>query len=121
MDVNVLLQRDGVGGGSLGGVDDFGVDLGGGHVFVGQHLADGEDVGAHSELDCSECVAERVEGDSAGDSGLFQPCFQRVVNHVALQALEDESGGAWKNRSRMGQRAGGRWDTFDAAKLVIFS
>ena len=37
MDVNVLLQRDGVGGGSLGGVADFGVDLGCGHVFVGQH------------------------------------------------------------------------------------
>ena len=29
--------------------------------------------------------------------------------------------GSWKNRSRVGQRAGGRWDTFDAAKLMFFS
>ena len=27
----------------------------------------------------------------------------------------------WKNRSRMGQCAGADWDTFDAAKLMIFS
>ena len=27
----------------------------------------------------------------------------------------------WKNRSRLGQCAGGCWDTFDAAKLMIFS
>ena len=29
--------------------------------------------------------------------------------------------GAWKNRSRLGQCAGADWDTFDAAKLMIFS
>lgn len=28
---------------------------------------------------------------------------------------------AWKNRSRLGQCAGADWDTFDAAKLMIFS
>lgn len=27
----------------------------------------------------------------------------------------------WKNRSRLGQCAGADWDTFDAAKLMIFS
>lgn len=27
----------------------------------------------------------------------------------------------WKNRSRLGQCAGAEWDTFDAAKLMIFS
>ncbi len=27
----------------------------------------------------------------------------------------------WKNRIRLGQSAGGHWDTFDAAKLMIFS
>lgn len=27
----------------------------------------------------------------------------------------------WKNRSMLGQCAGGCWDTFDAAKLMIFS
>ena len=29
--------------------------------------------------------------------------------------------GTWKNRSRLGQCAGADWDTFDAAKLMIFS
>lgn len=29
--------------------------------------------------------------------------------------------GKWKNRSRLGQCAGADWDTFDAAKLMIFS
>ena len=28
---------------------------------------------------------------------------------------------SWKNRSRLGQCAGGGWDTFDNAKLMIFS
>lgn len=27
----------------------------------------------------------------------------------------------WKNRSRLGQCTGADWDTFDAAKLMIFS
>lgn len=27
----------------------------------------------------------------------------------------------WKNRSMLGQCAGADWDTFDAAKLMIFS
>ena len=30
-------------------------------------------------------------------------------------------GSEWKNRSRLGQCAGADWDTFDAAKLMIFS
>ena len=31
------------------------------------------------------------------------------------------AGDRWKNRSRLGQCAGADWDTFDAAKLMIFS
>ena len=31
------------------------------------------------------------------------------------------SSSKWKNRSRLGQCAGADWDTFDAAKLMIFS
>ena len=34
---------------------------------------------------------------------------------------ENYNVGYWKNRSRLGQCAGGCWDTFDAAKLMIFS
>ncbi len=34
---------------------------------------------------------------------------------------EDRLYFSWKNRSRLGQRAGGDWDTFDDAKLMIFS
>ena len=34
---------------------------------------------------------------------------------------ESETVYVWKNRSRLGQCAGADWDTFDAAKLMIFS
>ena len=36
--------------------------------------------------------------------------------HNVLRVIAD-----WKNRSRLGQCAGADWDTFDAAKLMIFS
>ena len=35
--------------------------------------------------------------------------------------IDEDKEKDWKNRGRMGQRAGGRWDTFDDAKLMIFS
>ena len=39
----------------------------------------------------------------------------------ALTILEGIEKSEWKNRSRLGQCAGADWDTFDAAKLMIFS
>ena len=44
-----------------------------------------------------------------------------ILKHV--RNLSDESivEQWWKNRSRLGQCAGADWDTFDAAKLMIFS
>ncbi len=36
-------------------------------------------------------------------------------------SLDSVSYDNWKNRSRLGQCAGADWDTFDAAKLMIFS
>lgn len=37
------------------------------------------------------------------------------------QTVTDCGNSYWKNRSRLGQCAGADWDTFDAAKLMIFS
>lgn len=40
---------------------------------------------------------------------------------VSKKILDWRYGILWKNRSRLGQCAGADWDTFDAAKLMIFS
>ena len=40
---------------------------------------------------------------------------------ITIQNLLSVSFIIWKNRSRLGQCAGADWDTFDAAKLMIFS
>ncbi len=37
------------------------------------------------------------------------------------ELIRINSSNNWKNRSRLGQCAGADWDTFDAAKLMIFS
>lgn len=43
--------------------------------------------------------------------------FQNMVK----TRITEEDKIHWKNRSRLGQCAGADWDTFDAAKLMIFS
>ena len=53
-----------------------------------------------------------------------------ATEKVVLSAKSDGSdfilaeivvGFEWRKRSRVGQLNGGRWDTFDEAKLMIFS
>lgn len=66
-----LFQRDAIGGVAFLLVDDFGVDLRCGDVFVGEHLRYGVDVGAVGYQQGGVCVAQTVEGDFLGDSGGF--------------------------------------------------
>ena len=72
-----------------------------GHELVGVVEAVGSDV---SKVKPGDRVAVNVE-TFCGDCFY---CKRGYVNN-------------WKNRSRLGQCAGADWDTFDAAKLMIFS
>ena len=53
--------------------------------------------------------------------------FNINLNNCTMKGTNNASGNnmvmvrGWKNRSRLGQCAGADWDTFDAAKLMIFS
>lgn len=51
----------------------------------------------------------------------IQTLNQTFKNIAIFRSLECEILSNWKNRSRLGQCAGADWDTFDAAKLMIFS
>lgn len=50
-------------------------------------------------------------------NGVLRMFLPSSNNSVAGFLIQFE----WKNRSRLGQCAGADWDTFDAAKLMIFS
>ena len=73
-------------------VYDFGVDLSGSYVFVGEHLADGVDVSSAAEEQGSVGVTEAVEGDFFIDTCTGDPFFQVGVDDSACEAFEDESG-----------------------------
>lgn len=66
--IDILLQRDFVGGFAFLGVDEVGVDLGGAHVLVRQHFRDGVDVCSHRELECSICDSVAVKYDLSSTS-----------------------------------------------------
>ena len=69
-------------------IDKVGVYLGGADVLVGEHLADGVDVGSSGYEQGGVCVAEAVEGDVFVDSGGFHPRFQPSVDELACETLE---------------------------------
>lgn len=52
---------------------------------------------------------------------LFLPIVVGPVIMLIGLSLAGTGVDMWKNRSRLGQCAGADWDTFDAAKLMIFS
>lgn len=62
-----------MGGFALLGVDEVGIDLGGGDILVGQHFGDGVDVCSHGELEYRIGVSEAVEGNVFGDTSCFNP------------------------------------------------
>ena len=79
-------------GGALLFVDEVGVDLGGGDVLVGEHLADGVDVHSSGDEQGGVGVVEAVEGDVFGDAGLLEPRLQAEVDHIAVETFEYEAG-----------------------------
>lgn len=62
-----------MGGFSFLGVDEVGIDLGGGDIFVGQHFGDGVDVCSHGELEYNVGVTEAVKGNMFGDTSCLNP------------------------------------------------
>ena len=89
----LLFQRNLIDRFTLLGVDQVGVDLGGGYVFVGQHLRDRIDVRARCDLQRGVGVAEAVEGDVLLDACRRNPLFQRIVYHTARQSFEHRAAG----------------------------
>ena len=69
-----------------------GVDLGCTDVLMGKHLADSVDVGCRRIVLRNVGVAEAVEGDVLGDTGLFEPRLQVRVDHVTGKTFENKSG-----------------------------
>ena len=75
-------------------VYDFGVDLSGSYVFVGEHLADGVDVSSAAEEQGSVGVTEAVEGNFFSNTCTGDPFFQVSVHDSACESFEDKAG-AW--------------------------
>ena len=61
-----LFQRDGVGGVAFLLVNDFGIDLSRGHVFMRKHFADGVYICAVANQQSSIGMAEAMESDFLG-------------------------------------------------------
>ena len=59
---------------------------------MGKHLADGVDVGSASNELRGVGMAEAMEGDVLGYTGLFEPGLQVSVDHVAGKTFENKSG-----------------------------
>ena len=88
-----LFQRNLIDRFTLLGIDQVGVNLGGGYILVGQHLRDRIDVRARSDLQRSVGVAEAVERDILLDTCRRNPLFQRIVYHTACQPFEYRAAG----------------------------
>ena len=67
---------------------EVGVDLCGADVLVGEHLADGVDVGTSGNHEGCVGVAEAVECDVFVDTGRLDPGFESAVDEVAVKAFE---------------------------------
>ena len=83
-----LFQRNLIDRFTFLGIDQVGVNLGGGYVLVSQHLRDRIDVRARSDLQRSVGVAEAVERDVLLDTRRRNPFFQRIVYHTACKPFE---------------------------------
>ncbi len=55
---------------------------------MGEHLADGENVGSERNLERGERVAEAMERDVTLDARLADPFVQRMLRHRTLQSGE---------------------------------
>ena len=86
--VRLLSKRNLIDRFTLLGVDQIGVNLGGGYVFVSQHLRDRIDVRARCDLQRGVGVAEAVESDVLLNARRRNPLFQRIVYHTARQPFE---------------------------------
>lgn len=67
----------------------FGVDLSSSYVFVGEHFADGVDVGSVAQEQGGVGVTEAVEGDVLLDACAFDPFFEVGVDFPSGESFED--------------------------------
>ena len=92
----------------------------GGHRFAamtGSHDFINLGNGLRMSLSRNKTSANRLEIIYDEGADLYNVRFYRQsMNHKTFEVTTK-----WKNRSRLGQCAGADWDTFDDAKLVIFS
>ncbi len=64
---------------------------------------------------------DKVSGEMIGQCGITMQEYKTMLVPEIGYLLAYKHWHNWKNRSRLGQCAGADWDTFDAAKLMIFS
>ena len=64
---------------------------------------------------------ERITSQCVYIIDCFKKEFRYVSSNISRLCGWEAENIRWKNRSRLGQCAGADWDTFDAAKLMIFS